>query len=48
VALLVCNWPQVKKSLPPAKEKARKYDIVAARMTGEEQNATSHLSMETL
>lgn len=28
-------------------EKATKYDTVAARMTGEEQNASSHLSIET-
>lgn len=48
VALLVCNWPQVKKSLPPAIEKARRYDALAVRITSEEQNASSYLSIETV
>lgn len=47
VALLVCNWPQVKKSLPCAMEKATGCDLVAAKMSGEERDASSHLSSGT-
>lgn len=47
VALLVCNWPRVKKSLPCAMEKATRCDLVAAKMTGEEQDASSPLSSGT-